>query len=123
MIRRPPRSTRTDTRFPYTTLLRSHYRLAAIAAGILVLVFVLVTVFWPDSDLEKGIAAFEAQDWREAERHLTKDAENGDATARSEEHTSELKSLIRNSYVDYCLKKKRIHRTRKHNYTNIITPN
>jgi tetratricopeptide (TPR) repeat protein len=45
------------------------------------LVFILVAVFWP-SDLEKGIAAFEAQDWREAERHLTKDAENGDATAQ-----------------------------------------
>ena len=63
-------------------LARKRYRVAAIAAGILVLVFILVAVFWPDSDLEKGIAAFEAQDWRQAERHLTKDAENGDPTAQ-----------------------------------------
>ena len=65
-----------------TAVARQRYRMAAIAAGILVLVLILVAVIRHQSDLEKGIAAFEAQNWREAERTLTKDAENGDATAQ-----------------------------------------
>jgi tetratricopeptide (TPR) repeat protein len=61
---------------------RQRYRMAAIVAGILVLMLILIAVILHQSDLEKGIAAFQAQDWREAERNLTKDAENGDPTAQ-----------------------------------------
>src|SRR3546814_14629562 len=75
MIRRPPRSTRTDTLFPYTTLFRS----------------------------------------ARAQLRSTRDEPRGDARAedpecqqgeRSEEHTSELQSLMRISYAVFCLKKK-----------------
>src|SRR3546814_12202755 len=71
MIRRPPRSTRTDTLFPYTTLFRS-------------------------SRLRCPRAA------RRLYRH------DGNPSVRSEEHTSELQSLMRISYAVFCLKKKKI---------------
>src|SRR3546814_10739495 len=103
MIRRPPRSTRTDTLFPYTTLFRSARRhagtfIAARAGRAL-----------PDpSATQSGAVA-------------------GAATAsqgilpprgvRSEEHTSELQSLMRISYAVFCLKKK------KHNTTKLRTLN
>src|SRR3546814_9192839 len=79
MIRRPPRSTRTDTLFPYTTLFRSHlngvdYRLTIILP--------------PDYDQTKE---------RYPVLYLLD---------RSEEHTSELQSLMRISYAVFCLKKK-----------------
>src|SRR3546814_4130118 len=78
LIRRPPRSTRTDTLCPYTTLFRSTGRRAAGryrgAAGST----------WP--------------------RHRRSAASC--RRARSEEHTSELQSLMRNSYAVFCLKKK-----------------
>src|SRR3546814_4780141 len=96
MIRRPPRSTRTDTLFPYTTLVRS--------------------------GVGKGMAVFSRQvDGRHLATGL-QDAENlwlltprilrpGTAghAFRSEEHTSELQSLMRISYAVFCLKKKRTH--------------
>src|SRR3546814_2603418 len=77
MIRRPPRSTRTDTLFPYTTLFRS--LLSGFAAGRR-----------PRAAAE-GIVA----------RHRPR------ALGRSEEHTSELQSLMRISYAVFCLKKKK----------------
>src|SRR3546814_5685106 len=80
MIRRPPRSTRTDTLFPYTTLFRS-----------------LVT--WRRHDVR-----WEAcDDARELGRHIAGAVLMG----RSEEHTSELQSLMRISYAVFCLKKKK----------------
>src|SRR3546814_4999838 len=81
MIRRPPRSTRTDTLFPYTTLFRS------IVGGNL---FVSTNI---GSDSESTI-----------EQTYGRDAETG---VRSEEHTSELQSLMRISYAVFCLKKKK----------------
>src|SRR3546814_7331738 len=72
MIRRPPRSTRTDTLFPYTTLFRSF-----LAAA-------------PDQ-------AIVGERFDDAGR---------DERVRSEEHTSELQSLMRISYAVFCLKKK-----------------
>src|SRR3546814_9273622 len=85
MIRRPPRSTRTDTLFPYTTLFRSGQdrRLVLLAA------------------LRKG----QAGAGRDARR---RDGGRGRhcQCARSEEHTSELQSLMRISYAVFCLKKK-----------------
>src|SRR3546814_9402415 len=118
MIRRPPRSTPTDTLFPYTTLFRSHFRVEVEAAG--------------------GEAA-RTDDLEHRERHFLdrigeligvpailviaavgvdrpENAEGGGggdlmlegmARQRSEEHTSELQSLMRISYAVFCLKKKK----------------
>src|SRR3546814_3184070 len=86
MIRRPPRSTRTDTLFPYTTLFRSvvEQRRAGPHFGNAVL----------DADRAK----------RQAGIHVAVEADHADR--RSEEHTSELQSLMRISYAVFCLKKK-----------------
>src|SRR3546814_7866063 len=82
MIRRPPRSTRTDTLFPYTTLFRSLVHLAEHQRGA-----------WQHAGLTR---------WR---RYGL--AAGLGAVARSEEHTSELQSLMRSSYAVFCLKKKK----------------
>src|SRR3546814_1130061 len=95
MIRRPPRSTRTDTLFPYTTLFRSSGRFGSGTAGRhrqrnevsvdlahihpMIVHFPIVLIF----------VAFGLDLWR------------------SEEHTSELQSLMRISYAVFCLKKKK----------------
>src|SRR3546814_11923792 len=85
MIRRPPRSTRTDTLFPYTTLFRSP-RLPDDQ-----LIFTL-------NHAESRILAFEPNLAALVERL---------EPSRSEEHTSELQSLMRISYAVFCLKKKK----------------
>src|SRR3546814_13595096 len=103
MIRRPPRSTRTDTRFPYTTLFRSSSsRRSARASSlrrrvgsIVVLVGVRAVHQPVDGVRQVGVAA----DRGLAQRH-------GRRVQRSEEHTSELQSLTRISYAVFCLKKK-----------------
>src|SRR3546814_9895258 len=95
MIRRPPRSTRTDTLFPYPTLFRSLVEVepAAVSAagreGVLV-----------------GFAGARGGDegYEEREQQRNGAAKHGD---RSEEHTSELQSLMRISYAVFCLQKKR----------------
>src|SRR3546814_5414747 len=90
MIRRPPRSTRTDTLFPYTTLFRSELHTVAsllrrghsldqLSTGLTLLAALLGLAQW-----------------------LV-----GSVNPRSEEHTSELQSLMRISYAVFCLKKKR----------------
>src|SRR3546814_3120812 len=86
MIRRPPRSTRTDTLFPYTTLFRSRNRtkIVRVRSGIVLIAPVTVESACRDCSARSG---------------------------RSEEHTSELQSLMRISYAVFCLKKK------KHTYT------
>src|SRR3546814_7323511 len=83
MIRRPPRSTRTDTLFPYTTLFRSLFDLEIIAR-----LARLQRVVYVRHQLSDGFAHF--------------------VVDRSEEHTSELQSLMRISYAVFCLKKKKI---------------
>src|SRR3546814_8028474 len=88
MIRRPPRSTRTDTLFPYTTLFRSTQ---IVAKGHHFPLLTLVGVI--DADL--GLAGGDPR-----------------AAERSEEHTSELQSLMRISYAVFCLKKKNKHTQR-----------
>src|SRR3546814_6920727 len=82
MIRRPPRSTRTDTLFPYTTLFRSH------GAGI-------NTPHWHSCAMAKLYFYYASM--------------NAGKSTRSEEHTSELQSLMRISYAVFCLKKKTTH--------------
>src|SRR3546814_9737396 len=86
MIRRPPRSTRTDTLFPYTTLFRSH---TAITQA-------------------KGrVGGQRLPDTIGQEIHPVLGHALIDAARRSEEHTSELQSLMRISYAVFCLKKKK----------------
>src|SRR3546814_16874825 len=88
MIRRPPRSTRTDTLFPYTTLFRSP------SGGTLD-----VLGERPGADAALlGKVGFVAQD---------APTRFGALKRRSEEHTSELQSLMRISYAVFCLKKKK----------------
>src|SRR3546814_7644835 len=88
MIRRPPRSTRTDTLFPYTTLFRSVFsRIECIE--IEGMVFRCVTCCMN--------ALIHDDQYAKSDRV---------GMNRSEEHTSELQSLMRSSYAVFCLKKK-----------------
>src|SRR3546814_7394329 len=90
MIRRPPRSTRTDTLFPYTTLFRSRCP--------------------------------EAARLRRHARHFAAGAV-AHQQPRSEEHTSELQSLMRISYAVFCLKKKKKHTINKNSQTEHVHNN
>src|SRR3546814_1239085 len=108
MIRRPPRSTRTDTLFPYTTLFRS--------------------LFWRTYAANRCPSCYGGGDDFGT-------FQLRDSIGRSEEHTSELQSLMRISYAVFCLKKKnkqhkyktiqmatcRMHITTKTRYTTITT--
>src|SRR3546814_4605982 len=97
MLRRPPRSTRTDTLFPYTTLFRSPdaaYRLPAVAGVRSTPPSLPVTGLLTPAAI--AIATFLLDWWRQG------------FACRSEEHTSELQSLMRISYAVFCLKKKTI---------------
>src|SRR3546814_6812137 len=101
MIRRPPRSTRTDTLVPYTTLFRSD--LADDAGSGRRRAGPLFDV--PDDDVGDLVFVHRGEFGR---------LEVPDVIARSEEHTSELQSLMRISYAVFCLKKKNEHLTRYH---------
>src|SRR3546814_8736942 len=101
MIRRPPRSTRTDTLFPYTTLFRSE------------LLSDLVVVFGGDLDPFDRWHVL-AHRFRDSDDRLVDGLRIED---RSEEHTSELQSLMRISYAVFCLKKKK--KQKKHTEHNI----
>src|SRR3546814_7279112 len=95
MRRRPPRSTRTDTLFPYTTLFRSTEDIEAMPESILAVDPVVhETVKIPDGLLSPRQALVLELLYKR------------DMTPRSEEHTSELQSLMRISYAVFCLKKK-----------------
>src|SRR3546814_1557301 len=104
MIRRPPRSTRTDPLFPYTTLFRAvRPRLLGDPAQRVVAVGLRIA-----EDLVVALAEVAAA--------LVLDDEGiAAAHRRSEEHTSELQSLMRISYAVFCLKKKK---TKTHKYTH-----
>src|SRR3546814_4680908 len=95
MIRRPPRSTLTDTLFPYTTLFRSVRCVQLRTASV--------------RRLSRRTLSQQSQSVRRrhgvAGARLRTDFDRHDA--RSEEHTSELQSLMRISYAVFCLKKKR----------------
>src|SRR3546814_5853351 len=104
MIRRPPRSTRTDTLFPYTTLFRSqhHGRHAGVQHP-------------EEGEAEDRHARCADEVDRPAADLVRQPSEEGDRQTlrrragqqgRSEEHTSELQSLMRISYAVFCLKKK-----------------
>src|SRR3546814_10064744 len=93
MIRRPPRSTRTDTLFPYTTLFRSD-RIGRSSCSTRPL---RSAAIGPRADRNAGVC-------RMVQRQR---AHRGKTADRSEEHTSELQSLMRISYAVFCLKKKK----------------
>src|SRR3546814_10640653 len=114
MIRRPPRTTRTDTLFPYTTLFRSPGQVGAGGD--------------PDHAAfgrqvqRQGLCDVGRPAWRRhqrGERAVDQHGGRGGAQQgiRSEEHTSELQSLMRISYAVFCLKKK--NSTKE--YTNMVT--
>src|SRR3546814_3900102 len=102
MIRRPPRSTRTDTLFPYTTLFRSRSRRARPGEKL-----AEHQVGRPyrrgQQELESAGAALLAPQPHRQRRHQEDQQQRH---PRSEEHTSELQSLMRISYAVFCLKKK-----------------
>src|SRR3546814_2569135 len=98
MIRRPPRSTRTDTLFPYTTLFRSVVPLADLLPTAIALAE-KIAANAPLSVQASKRVALGIQDGR-----IAADAPYWEH--RSEEHTSELQSLMRISYAVFCLKKK-----------------
>src|SRR3546814_1237303 len=107
MIRRPPRFTRTDTLFPYTTLFRSPSSRRSTTPSCL-------QSFFRSDELDECVlevvhAGLFAQRVRGALRDHAAVRDNDDAIAqrRSEEHTSELQSLMRISYAVFCLKKKK----------------
>src|SRR3546814_4784725 len=89
MIRRPPRSTRTDTLFPYTTLFRSVARVSNATQISVLNIHSIVA----KPQFNSGNGAPGSGPSRSARR--------------SEEHTSELQSLMRTSYAVFCLKKKK----------------
>src|SRR3546814_7728103 len=122
MIRRPPRSTRTDTLFPYTTLFRSGGDEEGIERGG---IFgqadgageldqpgageaVEMRIEQGGEDLAGAVGAEICHQQAVAVAH------------RSEEHTTELQSLMRNSYAVFCLKKKKIYITIKIEVNNEI---
>src|SRR3546814_1555730 len=97
MIRRPPRSTRTDTLFPYTTLFRSHLHGIGQAGYV---------ADAPGGGLQAVIADGLSGCYYSLER--------------SEEHTSELQSLMRISYAVFCLKKKKQRYKQKRHKPNLL---
>src|SRR3546814_9395625 len=102
MRRRPPRSTRTDTLFPYTTLFRSDVGISRVA-----LIFVdqhETTRIAQLLDRRHGLHAPEGGDEHGVARRNLVLLDH--RARRSEEHTSELQSLMRISYAVFCLKKK-----------------
>src|SRR3546814_1809767 len=98
MIRRPPRSTRTDTLCPYTTLFRSQ-----LACG------------GQDAFRDRvngGVIKELRSGWRDTGEFFVEPRIH--LEDRSEEHTSELQSLMRSSYAVFCLKKKNNHKSDTH---------
>src|SRR3546814_1292217 len=105
MIRRPPRSTRTDTLFPYTTLFRSTpIFVRKSGQGDLC-----------DWDTQYATMFHMTNDSRLFRNRSQLENDEGAWPIRSEEHTSELQSLMRISYAVFCLKKKKIN---SHEETN-----
>src|SRR3546814_9649888 len=113
MIRRPPRSTRTDTLFPYTTLFRS-LACAAKSCRCRKTLLKLSAIFPSPHPCAR------ADGPKVSVRMARGEVVPNVLTARSEEHTSELQSLMRNSYAVFCLKKKK--RTRPTAHTNYNPP-
>src|SRR3546814_8273766 len=102
----PPRATRTDTLFPYTTLFRSMRR-ALIPLLTTLVLLPLVAACGDDDDSAGPLDAIEVRG-RQGEQPELEFETPFTVDERSEEHTSELQSLMRTSYADFCLKKQKI---------------
>src|SRR3546814_3789108 len=102
MIRRPPRSTRTDSLFPYTTLFRSDGIQRTLEEGA-----ECFTVLQTVAACRGALTGLMAEIIDGHIRDHILDPEQEPTLARSEEHTSELQSLMRISYAVFCLKKKK----------------
>src|SRR3546814_4775001 len=111
MIRRPPRSTRTDTLFPYTTLFRSRRTRPARQRDQKARHHHHVTRFQERQKLWMAFAADAAELKPEYIGPGGIERSEHALEQRSEEHTSELQSLMRISYAVFCLKKKKKNRT------------
>src|SRR3546814_3148163 len=94
MIRRPPRSTRTDTLFPYTTLFRTIWRAPAGTVS--------------DNSVPPFFHVLDLKNQSLGGGLVAPRRKAATSSIRSEEHTSELQSLMRISYAVFCLKKKKI---------------
>src|SRR3546814_7931603 len=116
MIRRPPRSTRTDTLFPYTTLFRSRSRVGSFVAWTSPAVDLHSWKRAASSPLFHGSPDLSASLARLSRAGSGAMRSTGmlPAAERSEEHTSELQSLMRISYAVFCLKKKKYICHKKH---------
>src|SRR3546814_1033984 len=102
MIRRPPRSTRTDTLFPYTTLFRSQRPLRVCRGALPPTAPACSAHALRQRPREPGPSSHLRP---ETPTHMSEQIDKAKA-GRSEEHTSELQSLMRISYAVFCLKKK-----------------
>src|SRR3546814_9107265 len=119
MLQRPPRSTRTDTLLPYTTLVRSHFRDSFRSDFVNVHLGETWPPLYPCEPIRQ--CATLCPEGRQAEEIIAckighvrnvgqgKGFPGEPARTRSEEHTSELQSLMRISYAVFCLKKKTKH--------------
>src|SRR3546814_6297507 len=117
MIRRPPRSTRTDTLFPYTTLFRSLLQRALIGARHIEHAPARAALHD-----DPPLVQCSVDPRLEPDNPFRFGAQRAPSLAnrRSEEHTSELQSLMRISYAVFCLQKKKQSKTKN---TQIITTN
>src|SRR3546814_14482524 len=106
MIPRPPRSTRTDTLFPYTTLFRSLEGAVEIAAPVQQRIRRAIDL------VDDGLVRRAHLVDQLGHRRIGQD--------RSEEHTSELQSLMRTSYAVFCLKKKKTSKSTIHLLFNTL---
>src|SRR3546814_9673311 len=123
MIRRPPRSTRTDTLFPYTTLFRSGSaeRRGREVKSLLSLLNLVPTPYVSQSQAASRSMFGSTDDPNQADPKRLMDL-YGVVSTRSEEHTSELQSLMRISYAVFCLKKKTQYSQKKKTKTSKATP-
>src|SRR3546814_10315341 len=121
MIRRPPRSTRTDTLFPYTTLFRS-YQIGLISDWQYRSLCIELGKLGYRSAERVGIEREKSVIWQKILSELwARRSTKEDIAKRSEEHTSELQSLMRISYAVFCLKKKK--KTKNTIATKVIDTN
>src|SRR3546814_4235466 len=111
MLRRPPRSTRTDTLFPYTTLFRSREAVRRVQTDFRRIETTRTARIMSEKQLQAeqerlNVGLSTTRFVLDFQRDLAT-ARGNELRARSEEHTSELQSLMRISYAVFCLKKKK----------------